>query len=91
MKGNATVRFDRKPSGGCLTNGIETEGEIDIVVPGGRASLPSFVIHSTLLCLECGTFSLASPSWWFGDAIGRNTANAKLRSTFGTVVSISDL
>lgn len=88
VKGKLTVIFDRNPFGGCLTNGIDIEGVIVIVVPGGSASLPSFVIHSILFCRECGMFSLARVS---GDAMGRRAARAMLSNTRGTVVSIAEL
>lgn len=45
--------FEKKPSGGYRTKGSDKDGEMTIVVPGGRANLPSDVIHSNLFCLEC--------------------------------------
>lgn len=44
--------LDKNPLGGCRTNGIESDGVIAIVVPGGNASRPSLVIQSILFCLE---------------------------------------
>lgn len=82
--------LDRNPFGGCLTRGIDSDGEMTKVVPGGSASLPSFVIHSILFCREWGMFSLATPSW-SGDAMGSNAANAMLSSTRGNAVSIANL
>lgn len=84
VKGKLIDILDRKPLGGCLTKGIDIDGVIVIVVPGGRASRPSLVIHKILFCLEWGTFSLANRSWVFGEAIGSKAANAMLSNIRGT-------
>lgn len=84
MKGKLTDILDRNPLGGCLTKGIDIDGVIVIVVPGGRASRPSFVIHRIRFCLEWGIFSLANRSWTFGEAIGSKAANAMLSNIRGT-------
>lgn len=84
VKGKLTVILDRKPGGGCLTKGIDSDGVIAMVVPGGRARRPSFVIHKILFCLEWGIFSLANRSWTFGEAIGSKAANAMLSNIRGT-------
>lgn len=47
--------LDRNPSGGYLTNGRVSAGVMVSLVPGGRASRPSVVIHSRRFCRECGT------------------------------------
>lgn len=52
VKGKLTVTLDKNPGGGCLTKGIDRDGDITIEVPGGRASLPSLVIQRILFCLE---------------------------------------
>lgn len=54
VNGKLTVMFEKNPSGGCLMKGIESEGVMIKDVPGGSASLPSFVIHIILFCLEWG-------------------------------------
>lgn len=46
--------LDRNPSGGYLTNGSDSDGVMVSRVPGGRASRPSVVIHSSRFCRECG-------------------------------------
>lgn len=91
VKGKLTVILDKNPFGGCLTNGIDSDGVMVIVVPGGSANLPSFVIQSILFCRECGMFSLATPSWLFSEAIGSKAANAMLNITRGTDASIAYL
>lgn len=60
MNGKLTVMLEKKPSGGFLMKGIESEGAKTKDVPGGRANLPSLVTQRILFCLEWGTSSGAS-------------------------------
>lgn len=84
MNGKLTVILDRKPLGGCLTKGIDNDGVIVIVVPGGKARRPSFVIHRILFCLEWGIFSFVNRSSTLVEAIGSKAANAMLSNIRGT-------
>lgn len=52
VKGRLTVMFEKNPSGGYLTKGNDRDGLMTRVVPGGKASLPSAVIHKIRFCLE---------------------------------------
>lgn len=53
VNGREIVKLEKKPSGGYLTKGSDSEGDMIMVVPGGSASLPSDVIQRILFCLEC--------------------------------------
>lgn len=48
------VRFEKNPSGGCLTNGIDMVGVNVNAVPGGNANRPSSVIQIKRFRRECG-------------------------------------
>ena len=51
------VIFDKNPSGGYRTKGMDKDGVMTRAVPGGRARRPSFVIQSIRFCLEWGLSS----------------------------------
>lgn len=51
VKGKLIVILEKKPSGGYLTKGNESEGVTTIVVPGGSAKRPSWVTQRILFCL----------------------------------------
>lgn len=65
VKGKLTVILEKKPSGGYLTKGIESDGVMTRVVPGGNARRPSAVTHRILFCLECGVSSFLCASALF--------------------------
>lgn len=44
--------LDKNPSGGCRTNGRDSDGVMVSSVPGGRANRPSVVIHNSRFCRE---------------------------------------
>lgn len=46
VKGKLTVIFEKNPSGGYRTKGMERDGVMTRVVPGGRAKRPSEVTHN---------------------------------------------
>lgn len=48
------MMLEKKPSGGCLTNGIAMVGVNVNDVPGGNAKRPSSVIHIKRFLRECG-------------------------------------
>lgn len=51
--------FEKNPSGGYLTKGMEMVGVMVKAVPGGNASLPSSVIHTKRFLRECGWLDLS--------------------------------
>lgn len=58
VNGKLIVILEKNPSGGYRTNGIDRDGLTTKVVPGGRASRPSDVIHKIRFCRECALFSV---------------------------------
>jgi len=57
VNGKLMLMLDMNPSGGYLTNGMDRDGVIVSLVPGGRARRPSVVIHSRRFWREWGLSS----------------------------------
>lgn len=65
------VRFEKNPSGGCLTNGNAMVGVKIREVPGGNARRPSSVIHINRFLRECGCCESVS----INSSCSRSSAN----------------